>query len=198
MLGAATTVVGPSDVAPLLAAPDAAERTWPSAQPNEMRLYTEMPSPIGKLLLVGREDALCGLYMDTPRTPAPGADWRSATAPFAGAVTQLEQYFAGERDEFELVLDPAGTPFQVAAWMALRTIPFGRTASYGEQARRMGRPSAARAVGAANRSNPIAVVVPCHRVIGSDGSLTGFGGGLWRKRQLLRHEATVAAAAAAA
>jgi methylated-DNA-[protein]-cysteine S-methyltransferase len=104
------------------------------------------------------------------------------------AVAELEEYFAGTRREFDLLLDPVGTPFQQSAWMVLRTIPYGGTMSYGEQARRLGDPNKARAVGAANGKNPLSIVVPCHRVIGSTGHLTGFGGGLEAKSWLLDHE----------
>jgi methylated-DNA-[protein]-cysteine S-methyltransferase len=107
----------------------------------------------------------------------------------AAAARQLEEYFAGERTAFELPLDLEGTRFQRAAWLALAEIPYGETVSYGEQARRLGRPHAVRAVGAANGRNPVPIVLPCHRVVGSDGSLTGFGGGLDVKRALLDHEA---------
>ncbi|MCA8974064.1 MAG: methylated-DNA--[protein]-cysteine S-methyltransferase [Planctomycetes bacterium] len=107
------------------------------------------------------------------------------------ARRQLAEYFAGRRREFELPLAPRGTPFQLEVWAALRTIPFGSTCSYADIAARIGRPNAVRAVGAANGRNPIAIIVPCHRVIGRDGSLTGYAGGLDRKRRLLQHERTV-------
>jgi len=110
-------------------------------------------------------------------------------APFAELIEQLERYFAGERVEFDIPLSLEGTPFQRRAWAALREIPYGETISYGEQAARLGSPGASRAVGLANGRNPIAIVVPCHRVIGADGRLTGYGGGLERKAWLLRHEA---------
>jgi methylated-DNA-[protein]-cysteine S-methyltransferase len=116
---------------------------------------------------------------------------KAAREPFTSAVEQLEQYFAGERVEFDLALDMHGTQFQRDVWDALLTIPYGETCSYGEIAKRIGRPDRARAVGAANGSNPVSIIVPCHRVIGSDGSLTGYGGGLPRKRWLLDHEAGV-------
>jgi methylated-DNA-[protein]-cysteine S-methyltransferase len=106
-------------------------------------------------------------------------------------IAQLEEYFAGERQEFDLPLDPQGTPFQLAAWEALRTIRYGETVTYGEQARRLGDARKARAIGAANGRNPISIIVPCHRVIGSDGSLTGFGGGIENKAWLLTHESSV-------
>ena len=156
---------------------------------NEITLYTQIPSPIGQLLLDGTEHGLQGLHM-SPAAPRPG--WRSAREPFANAVDQLEQYFAGERVEFDLELDMRGTDFQKNVWEALLTSPDGETRSYGEIARQIGRPDRARAVGAANGSNPISIIVPCHRVIGSDGSLTGYGGGLDRKRFLLDHESGVA------
>lgn len=155
---------------------------------NDITLYTQIPSPIGPLLLSGSERALEGLHM-SPAAPRPG--WRSAREPFAQAAEQLEQYFAGERDSFDLALHMRGTGFQRDVWNALLTIPYGETRSYGEIARQVGRPDRARAVGAANGSNPISIIVPCHRVIGSDGSLTGYGGGLDRKRWLLEHEAGV-------
>jgi methylated-DNA-[protein]-cysteine S-methyltransferase len=155
---------------------------------NDITLYTQIPSPIGPLLLDGNEHALQGLHM-SPAAPQPG--WRSAREPFANAIEQLEQYFAGVRVEFDLELDMRGTHFQKDVWNALLTIPCGETRSYGEIAKQIGRPDRARAVGAANGSNPISIIVPCHRVIGSDGSLTGYGGGLDRKRWLLEHESGV-------
>jgi methylated-DNA-[protein]-cysteine S-methyltransferase len=115
-------------------------------------------------------------------------EWRRADEPFAEVRRQLAEYFDGERDEFDVPLEMTGTHFQRRVWRALRQIPYGETTTYGELARRVGRPSASRAVGLANGRNPIAVIVPCHRVIGSDGSLTGYGGGLERKRLLLELE----------
>jgi methylated-DNA-[protein]-cysteine S-methyltransferase len=109
----------------------------------------------------------------------------------ASAARQLQEYFAGERRTFELPLDPVGTPFQRRCWLALSSIPYGTTISYGEQARRLGHPRAARAVGAANARNPIPIVLPCHRVVGANGASTGYGGGLDAKRLLLEHEARV-------
>jgi methylated-DNA-[protein]-cysteine S-methyltransferase len=151
-------------------------------------LHTQIPSPIGQLLLSGNEHGLEGLYM-SPYSLSESS--RRAHEPFADAIEQLEQYFAGERAEFDLELQMHGTDFQLAVWNALLTIPYGQTRSYGEIAKQIGRPDRARAVGAANGSNPISIIVPCHRVIGSDGSLTGYGGGLPRKRWLLDHEAGV-------
>jgi methylated-DNA-[protein]-cysteine S-methyltransferase len=155
---------------------------------NEITLYTQMASPIGELLLFGDERALRGLYMEGRARDG----WRRADEPFHTARAQLEQYFAGERSEFDIPLDLRGSGFQRSVWDALLTIPYGETRSYGEIARQIGRPDRARAVGAANGRNPVSIVVPCHRVIGADGSLVGYGGGLERKRWLLEHEAGVA------
>jgi methylated-DNA-[protein]-cysteine S-methyltransferase len=152
-------------------------------------LYTTMESPIGELLLVGDGERLSGLYMQEGRKPKRIAtDWGKSAAPFAAVKRQLEEYFAGERTTFEVKLAPEGAPFERQVWHALEAIPYGETVSYGEIARRVGQPTAARAVGTANGRNPIAVIVPCHRVIGADGSLTGYGGGLERKRLLLELE----------
>jgi methylated-DNA-[protein]-cysteine S-methyltransferase len=107
------------------------------------------------------------------------------------AITQLDEYFAGSRRDFELPLDLQGTEFQVAAWNALAEIPYGRTASYGQQAASIGRPKAVRAIGGANGRNPVAIVLPCHRIVGADGSLTGFGGGIEVKKWLLDHEQSI-------
>lgn len=145
-------------------------------------------SPIGHLLLEGDGDTLSALRMVGTERPAPAP--RGTT--FATVVEQLEQYFAAERSRFDLRLAPHGTAFEQRVWAALLEIPYGATESYGALARRIGAPDAARAVGLANGRNPIAVVIPCHRVIGADGSLTGFGGGLPRKRFLLDLEAGVA------
>ena len=117
--------------------------------------------------------------------------WRRDAASFADVASQLEQYFAGERTAFDLRLAPRGTPFQQRVWGLLREIPFGETTTYGALAQALGNPRTVRAVGLANGHNPISIVVPCHRVIGADGSLVGFGGGLERKRALLAHEAEV-------
>ena len=160
--------------------------------------FIEIPSPIGDLTLTGDGRALTGLYMQhhSHRPPLDPAAVRDA-APFEEARWQLGEYFAGERTGFDLPLDPAGTPFQRAVWEALVEIPYGETVSYGELARQVGRPGASRAVGLANGRNPISIVVPCHRVIGASGSLTGYGGGLDRKRFLLELEAGVRELAAA-
>jgi methylated-DNA-[protein]-cysteine S-methyltransferase len=153
-----------------------------------MTFFHTIDSPIGELLLLGDGHALTGLRME-PFEIAPGA--RQDPGAFAGAEAQLRAYFDGELREFDLPLAPHGTEFQLRVWAALRAIPYGETATYGEIAAEVGRPDAPRAVGAANGRNPIAVIVPCHRVIGSDGTLTGFGGGLERKRILLELEAGV-------
>ncbi len=158
--------------------------------------YSLAPSPIGDLLLVGGDDGLRGVHM-TPHSGrygiAPG--WRRDDAALAEARDELRAYFAGELTEFTVRLAPEGTAFQRSVWDGLRAIPFARTRSYGELAAEIGCPGAARAVGLANGRNPIAVIIPCHRVIGADGSLTGYGGGLDRKRLLLAHEREVAGVA---
>lgn len=152
--------------------------------------YTCIDSPIGELLLVGDGDALHRLHMQHGRRPiAPAADWRRANEPFTDIRAQLSEYFAGERTAFDVPLALEGSPFELRVWRALQEIPYGATTSYGELARRIGHPAAARAVGLANGRNPVAVIVPCHRVIGADGTLTGYGGGLERKRLLLDLEA---------
>jgi methylated-DNA-[protein]-cysteine S-methyltransferase len=154
-------------------------------------LYQALQSPLGELLLVGDEERLRGLHFQQGRRPiGVDASWKRAEEPFARARTQLGEYFAGERVEFDLSAAGAGTPFQRRVWAALARIPYGETISYGELARRVGRPGAARAVGMANGRNPISIVVPCHRVIGADGGLTGYGGGVQRKRFLLELEAS--------
>lgn len=161
--------------------------------------YTRMASPVGELLLTTDGTGLSGLYMPVHGTPpARGADWRRDDAALAEAVKQLAQYFAGTRRTFELPLAPRGTPFQRKVWDALCTIPYGTTISYGELAARIGNRNAARAVGLANGRNPIGIVVPCHRVIGADGSLTGYGGGLDNKSILLDLEARTVAGLALA
>ncbi len=155
--------------------------------------YTRLPSPLGPLLLVGTTDALTQVWLPTGRDRRePDVGWIEASAPFAEPVRQLEAYFAGVLRRFDLRLEPAGTPFQRAVWRALLDIPYGETVSYGALARRIDRPSAVRAVGAANGQNPLAIVIPCHRVIGSDGRLVGYGGGLPAKVALLELEARAA------
>jgi methylated-DNA-[protein]-cysteine S-methyltransferase len=151
--------------------------------------WQEIDSPVGRLLLAGHADALTHLcFQAGPRPFAPPCAWLKDAAPFERAVAQLGEYFAGTRRAFRLQLEPEGTPFQLAVWRALREIPYGETLSYGTLARRLGQVNGARAVGLANGSNPLPIIVPCHRVIGADGSLTGFGGGLYIKRALLALE----------
>ena len=165
-----------------------------------MRAHIVIDSAVGALTLVAEEAWIVGLYMDRQRH-RPGrdelgrSDLRGRGAePFRAAAHQLDAYFAGELTTFDLPLAPRGSKFQQRVWAALQTIPYGETESYGELAERIGSPGGARAVGLANGKNPIAIVLPCHRVVGSDGSLTGYGGGLDRKRQLLDLELAVSGA----
>ncbi|MFL6593303.1 MAG: methylated-DNA--[protein]-cysteine S-methyltransferase [Luteimonas sp.] len=155
--------------------------------------HLSMPSPVGPLLLAADDDGLRLIEFDSPGHPATrGEDWRQAeNNVLRDARAQLEEYFAGRRREFDLPLAPRGTAFQRDVWRCLRGIPYGETISYAELARRIARPGAMRAVGAANGRNPLPIVVPCHRVIGADGSLTGFGGGLPTKRFLLELEGAI-------
>lgn len=150
--------------------------------------YRTVDSPIGLLTLAGRGSVLTNLRMVDQTYEPSRADWSPDPGAFGAAVDQLDAYFAGELTDFDVELDLQGTEFQRRVWKALLTIPFGETRSYGEIAEQIGAPGAARAVGLANGHNPIAIVVPCHRVIGANGSLTGFGGGLDRKRTLLELE----------
>jgi methylated-DNA-[protein]-cysteine S-methyltransferase len=154
--------------------------------------FSELESPLGPLLLVGAEQALTGLYLDGREKLSALGDCARNDRALRAARTQLAAYFAGELRTFELDLAGQGSAFQRRVWQALGDIPFGATESYGGLARRIGNPNASRAVGLANGKNPISIVVPCHRVIGADGSLTGYGGGLERKRWLLDHERRVA------
>lgn len=148
-------------------------------------------SPIGPLTLVASDRGLRSISMERDAGATPGEVSGIIDHPLlAQAAGQLAEYFAGTRTAFDLPLDPAGTPFQQQVWAALRAIPYGETRSYLAIARQLGRPTATRAVGAANGRNPIAIVTPCHRVIGSDGSLTGFAGGLDNKRRLLALESS--------
>jgi methylated-DNA-[protein]-cysteine S-methyltransferase len=172
------------------------------AQPDALTLYDIVDSPVGRLLLTGApladdDHALTGLYMlDAGAHSASVADgWVRRPGGFGAASAQLGEYFAGERTEFDLLLAPHGTPFQLAVWAELTRIPYGKTVSYGDVAAALGKsPVASRAVGLANGRNPISIIVPCHRVIGADGSLTGYGWGLDRKEWLLRHEGARAGA----
>ena len=153
--------------------------------------YTMTESPMGALLLVSDGEALTELYLEPAKAGVEGKEgWvrQDDAAPFPEVNQQLEEYFAGARKEFQLPLRMEGTPFQQRVWEALREIPYGETVSYGEIARRIESPRACRAVGLANGQNPIAIIVPCHRVIGSSGKLVGYGGGLHRKAALLQIE----------
>jgi len=158
--------------------------------------YGYLDSPVGRLLVAGDGERLhCISFPTGRRARQPTGHWRRDDDLFSEAFAQLRAYFAGELTRFDLPLHFSGTDFQNAVWSALRDIPFGETVSYGELAGRIGRPGASRAVGAANGANPLPIVVPCHRVVGTDGSLTGFGGGVATKRFLLRHERGTADAA---
>ncbi|HEU5417592.1 MAG TPA: methylated-DNA--[protein]-cysteine S-methyltransferase [Streptosporangiaceae bacterium] len=163
------------------------------------RTHVTIASPVGPLTLIAAGGGLAGLYMEVRRHgPGPaglGVPGDPAAEPFAAAAAQLEAYFAGQLTRFDLPLSPGGTEFQRQVWAALRQIPYGGTVTYGQLAAQLGRPAASRAVGLANGRNPISIVVPCHRVIGSDGSLTGYGGGLDRKRFLLDLEQRTAGTA---
>jgi methylated-DNA-[protein]-cysteine S-methyltransferase len=165
-----------------------------------MTIYRRLQTPVGELLLTASDTALTGVYFPTSRRgppPTHRADWtedagQGPTGPtgemLARATLQLNEYFAGQRTTFDLPLEAMGSVFEHRVWKALRSIPYGTTTSYGDVAKRMGDPSATRAVGSANGKNPIPIIIPCHRVLGANGDLTGFGGGLDRKRWLLEHE----------
>ena len=152
-------------------------------------LCSTYDSPVGPLLLSGDHAALSGLRFGARALPG----WRRDDHRFSAERRQLDEYFAGERTEFDFPLQLEGGPFELRVWELLRAVPYGTTASYGELAARLGAPNRARAVGAANGRNPIAIVVPCHRVIGADGGLVGYGGGLERKRALLELEGALLA-----
>ncbi len=151
--------------------------------------YCYLETPIGDLLLAGDEEALYLVgFPEGSMRREPEADWIFSEKPFADAREQLSAYFAGERKSFDLNLKPGGTEFQLQVLEELQKIPYGTTTSYGDIAKRIGRPKAVRAVGAANGRNPIPIIIPCHRVIGSSGDMTGFGGGIPTKEALLRLE----------
>lgn len=155
--------------------------------------YTTMDSPLGELLLLGNDGMLHGLHMQAGRHPIRiQPAWVRDDKELADVRRQLEEYFDGRRDGFDVQVHMQGTAFQRTVWHELTQIPYGETISYGELARRIGRPDRARAVGTANGQNPIAVIVPCHRVIGANGKLVGYGGGLDNKRRLLELESGVA------
>jgi methylated-DNA-[protein]-cysteine S-methyltransferase len=148
--------------------------------------YTQMDSPVGKLLLAADAPGLRLLsFLGGRRATALPPEWKEDKAPFGEIIRQLQAYFGGELREFDMRLAPEGTEFQLRVWNSLRTIPYGETISYAQLAQKIGNPLAVRAVGLANGCNPIPIIVPCHRVIGSNGSLTGFGGGLANKKKLL-------------
>jgi methylated-DNA-[protein]-cysteine S-methyltransferase len=155
--------------------------------PAENLLYTTMSSSVGELLLAGSEENLKYIHFDS-HAFVPPADWRLVDALPYPVVDQLAAYFAADLREFDLPLDPEGTTFQLEVWASLEEIPYGETISYLELARRIGNPDSVRAVGLANGKNPLSIVIPCHRVIGSDGSLVGYGGGLPIKEALLELE----------
>jgi methylated-DNA-[protein]-cysteine S-methyltransferase len=159
---------------------------------NKIVYHRHLSSPLGKLLLTSDGQALTGLFMTRlaeDSAPDPGVTWKQDDAVFREVCAQLGAYFDGESMSFDLKLDLAGTPFQRRVWHELCRIPYGRAISYAALARRIGQPGASRAVGRANGQNPVSIIVPCHRVIGADGGLGGYGGGLDRKRWLLELEA---------
>ena len=147
-----------------------------------MRAVLTRETPVGLMTLVEENGALTEAIFGGSNEP------QTQTPLLAQAFEQLDEYFAGKRQTFDLPLKPVGTPFQLACWQALQTIPYGQTVSYGEQAARVGKPKACRAVGMANHRNPISIIIPCHRVVGKNGSLTGYGGGLAAKEYLLKLE----------
>jgi len=167
-----------------------------AAARTHARTHAVIDSPIGPLTLIAQDGRIAGILMEVTRHE-PDAETLGAAVPvdsepvLAAAADELDAYFRGELTHFDLPLTLDGTRFQQAVWAGLRDIPYGETISYGELARRIGEPSASRAVGLANGKNPVAIVVPCHRVIGADGSLTGYGGGMDRKRFLLGLEQRV-------
>ena len=163
-----------------------------SLAPSDL-VFTTTPSPLGELTLIGSDRGLAAVLWEDEsptRVRVYAAKEDRAHPVLVEAARQLREYFAGDRQRFELELDFAGTPFQKRVWAALLTIPFGETRSYGEIAKQLGDAKAVRAVGAANGKNPISIIAPCHRVIGTTGKLIGFAGGLAAKEQLLRHERT--------
>ena len=151
--------------------------------------FTTVDSPLGPLRLTGRAGVLTGLHLSAhEKCPPNYRAWVEDDAPFKDVAQQLDEYFAGVRTDFDVDVDLVGTPFQQTVWQALQAIPYGETISYAELARRIDRPAAVRAVGSANGRNPVSIIVPCHRVIGADGSLTGYGWGTTNKAWLLAHE----------
>jgi methylated-DNA-[protein]-cysteine S-methyltransferase len=166
-----------------------------ASMPAGRRAHAVVDSPVGPVTLLAVDGTLAGLYLCEQRyPPAPELFGDHDATLFAAAADQLASYFGGKLTSFDVPLALHGSAFQLQVWTALRSIPYGMTISYGELADRIGRPSAARAVGLANGRNPVSIIVPCHRVVGSDGTLTGYGGGMERKRYLLDLERRVAAA----
>ena len=165
-----------------------------------MHYYDYYESPHGRMLLVASGEGLSGVYFDHQKYLPQVEGWRcdARHAPLRQAKQELSEYFGGERKRFETALAPEGTPFQLAVWKAISTVGFGKTITYGELARRAGCPGSARAAGAATGRNPIGIIVPCHRIVGSNGSLTGYAGGLDRKRALLSLESGIPELLAAA
>ena len=162
--------------------PGAAKKLQPMSEVS----YTRIDSPVGKLLLAADGQGLRLVSFESSKRAVPvQPQWKEDNAPFAEVIRQLQAYFSGELKQFDLTLAPEGTEFQLRVWNCLRTIPYGETISYAQLAQKIGNPQAVRAVGLANGCNPIPIIVPCHRVIGSNGSLTGFGGGLANKKKLL-------------
>jgi methylated-DNA-[protein]-cysteine S-methyltransferase len=160
-------------------------------QGMNMRYYDTFQSPHGRMLLVATEDGVSGVYFVGQKYfPAKDDDWKRSPghAPLKQVKRELAEYFAGRRKRFAVALDPDGTPFQRSVWKAISTVSFGKTIAYAELASKAGFPGSARAAGAATGRNPISILVPCHRIVGSDGSLTGYAGGLRRKRALLALE----------
>ncbi len=165
------------------------QKALPAARRVDAVFYCIIRSPVGRLLLAGTARALTHLSFQDGRHPiTPDPRWTYAEQPFQRPIRELNEYFSGKRKTFTINLAPQGTPFQQRVWQALRTIPYGRTQSYGQIATAIGMPRAGRAVGAANGQNPVSILVPCHRVIGSNGKLVGYGGGLSIKEALLTHE----------
>lgn len=155
-----------------------------------MTVHCEIPTPVGRLRLAADDEGLREIsFLGGSRAASSAPDGRVSREPFEAVIAELGEYFAGRLTRFRSRIAPRGTPFQLRVWSALRDIPYGETTTYAEIARRLGQPTACRAVGAANGRNPIPVIIPCHRVVGTDGSLTGFGGGLPIKRALLDIEA---------
>ena len=158
----------------------------------ETLYYTHLDSPLGKLLIGGTASTLKWVnFPNSKKFKTPDANWIESTQPFQAVIEQLLDYFSGHRQRFELAFKAEGTPFQKSVWRALLEIPYGQTTSYGAIAQKIGKPQASRAVGAANGQNPIPIIIPCHRVIGKSGDLTGFGGGLEVKEKLLQLEQTL-------